>query len=69
MVATAETLKHLDLGVLVPATLILDDHGAAIGWIEGEVQDKDLRTGLDWLLGGCQGKQSKVVQKNDKEEW
>jgi len=33
------------------------------------VQDKDVRTGLDWLLGGCQGKQSKVVQKNDKEEW
>lgn len=67
--ATAETLKQLDLGVLVPATLILDDHGVVIGRIEGEARDKDVRSRLDWLLGGRQGKQPKVVQKNDKEEW
>ncbi len=67
--ATAETLKQLDLGVLVPATLILDDHGVVIGKIEGEARDKDVRTRLDWLLGGRQGKQPKLVQKNDKEEW
>ncbi|MBB5059226.1 thiol-disulfide isomerase/thioredoxin [Granulicella aggregans] len=67
--ATADSLKELDLGVLVPATLILDDHGVVIGRIEGEARDKDVRTRLDWLLGGRQGKQPKVVQKNDKEEW
>jgi thiol-disulfide isomerase/thioredoxin len=67
--ATPETLKELDLGVLVPATLILDDHGVVIGKIEGEARDKDVRTRLDWLLGGRQGKQPKLVQKNDKEEW
>lgn len=67
--ATAETLKQLDLGVLVPATLILDDHGVVIGRIEGEARDKDVRTRLDWLLGGRQGRQPKIVQKNDIEEW
>jgi thiol-disulfide isomerase/thioredoxin len=67
--ATAETLKELDLGVLVPATLVLDDHGVVIGKIEGEARDKDIRSRLDWLLQGRQGKQPKVVQKNDKEEW
>jgi thiol-disulfide isomerase/thioredoxin len=67
--ATPETLKELDLGVLVPATLVLDEHGVVIGKIEGEARDKDIRSRLDWLLQGRQGKQPKVVQKNDKEEW
>ena len=63
--ATAETLKELDLGVLVPATLIVDEHGAVIGKIEGEARDKDIRSRLEWLLQGRQGKQPKVLQKND----
>lgn len=63
--ATAETLKELDLGVLVPATLIVDEHGAVIGKIEGEARDKDIRSRLDWVLQGRQGKQPKVIQKND----
>lgn len=63
--ATAQTLKDLDLGILVPATLILDEHGEVIGRIEGEARDKDIRSRLDWLLGGRAGKQPKAVQKND----
>ena len=63
--ASDQTLKQLDLGVLVPATLILDEHGVVIGRIEGEAHDKDIRSRLDWLLTGRQGKQPKVVQKND----
>ena len=63
--ATDETLSRLQLGVLVPATLILDDKGEVIGKIEGEARDKDVRSRLDWLLSGRQGKQPKVVQKND----
>lgn len=63
--ASDETLKELDLGVLVPATLILDEHGGVIGRIEGEARDKDIRSRLDWLLNGRQGKQPKVTQKND----
>lgn len=63
--ATDATLSELHLGVLVPATLILDDHGEVIGKIEGEARDKDIRSRLDWLLGGRTGKQPSLVQKND----
>ena len=63
--ATDQTLAGLELGVLVPATLVLDAEGAVIGRIEGEAREKDVQSRLDWLLEGKQGKQPKVVQKND----
>ena len=63
--ATDATLAALDLGVLVPATLVLDEKGAVIGRIEGEAREKDVQSRLDWLLSGRSGKQPKVVQKND----
>lgn len=63
--ATDQTLAQLKLGELVPATLILDEQGEVIGKIEGEARDKDVRSRLEWLLGGRQGKQPKIVQKND----
>ena len=63
--ATDTTLSELHLGVLVPATLNLDDHTEVIGKIEGEARDKDIRSRLDWLLGGRTGKQPSLVQKND----
>ena len=63
--ATDQTLAGLELGVLVPATLVLDEHGVIVGRIEGEMRDKDVQSRLDWLLGGRQGKQPKVIQKND----
>lgn len=63
--ATEHTLAQLQLGDLVPATLILDSNGEVIGKIEGEARDKDIRTRLDWLLSGRQGKQPKLLQKND----
>ena len=63
--ATVDILTQLDLGVLVPATLIVDEHGSVIGRIEGEARDKDIQSRLDWVLGGRTGKQPKVVQKND----
>ena len=63
--ATDQTLAGLDLGVLVPATLVLDADGTVIGRIEGEAREKDVQARLDWLLEGKQGKQPKVVQKND----
>lgn len=63
--ATDATLGEFHLGVLVPATLILDETGQVIGRIEGEARDKDVRSRLDWLLGGRQGKQPSLMQKND----
>ncbi len=63
--ATDATLASLELGVLVPATLVLDAEGTVIGRIEGEAREKDVQSRLDWLLSGRQGKQPKSVQKND----
>ena len=63
--ATPGTLKQLDLGILVPATLLVDADGKVIGKIEGEARDKDIQSRLDWLLNGRQGKQPKLVQRND----
>jgi hypothetical protein len=58
-------LKELALGELVPATVILDADGMLVGRIEGEASEKDIASRLDWLLSGRQGKQPKLVQKND----
>ncbi len=63
--ANERTLAGLQLGELVPATLILDENGTVVGKIEGEARDKDVRSRLDWLLSGRQGNQPKLVQKND----
>ncbi len=63
--ATEQTLANLKLGEVVPATLILDQNGDVLGKIEGEARDKDIRSRVDWVLNGRQGKQPKVVQKND----
>lgn len=63
--ATEATLKELQLGNILPATLILDENGEAIGKIEGEARTKDISSRLDWLLNGRPGKQPKVLQKND----
>jgi len=63
--ASADTLKELALGELVPATVILDADGMLVGRIEGEASEKDIASRLDWLLSGRQSKQPKLVQKND----
>ncbi len=63
--ASADTLKELELGELVPATVILDTDGMLVGRIEGEASEKDISSRLDWLLNGRQGKQPKLIQKND----
>jgi thiol-disulfide isomerase/thioredoxin len=63
--ASMDTLKQLQLGEIVPATLVLDENGDVIGRIEGEARERDIRTRLDWILGGKSGKPPKSVQKND----
>lgn len=63
--ASAETLKELDLGEIVPATVIVDADGRIIGKIEGEAREKDVTSRLDWLLGGRKGKPPKAIQRND----
>jgi thiol-disulfide isomerase/thioredoxin len=63
--ASMDTLKQLQLGEIVPATLVLDENGEVIGRIEGEARERDIRSRLDWILGGKSGKPPKPVQKND----
>jgi len=63
--ASMDTLKQLQLGDIVPATLVLDENGEVIGRIEGEARERDIRTRLDWILGGKSGKPPKPIQKND----
>lgn len=44
------TLDRLGLGNEVPATIVLDKDGTAIGRILGEAHDSDVATYVDWLL-------------------
>lgn len=63
--ASADTLKELNLGELVPATVIVDAEGNIVGRIEGETRERDITSRLDWLRNGRRGKSPKPVQKND----
>ena len=63
--ATDKTLAQLQLGELVPATLLLDEKGEVIGRIEGEARNRDISSRLDWLLGGRSGNQPRILQRND----
>ena len=63
--ADDQTLNTLALGELVPATLILDAQGRAIGKIEGEAQEKDIASRLDWVLEGETGKTPKLIVRHD----
>jgi thiol-disulfide isomerase/thioredoxin len=49
------TLSRLDLGDVLPATIVLDPNGEIIGRINGEARDADVTTYLDWLLNNRQG--------------
>jgi hypothetical protein len=62
--ASAATLKQLQLGEMVPATIILDQNGEPIARIMGEASRKDITIRLDWLLNGRTGKQPKSLLKN-----
>lgn len=62
--ATAATLKQFDLGIIVPATIIVDRDGQIVGRILGEAEKRDITSRVNWALNGEQGKQPKPVQKN-----
>jgi thiol-disulfide isomerase/thioredoxin len=62
--ATPDALKQLDLGGIIPATLILDRDGTPAFRIEGEASKKDISSRVDWLLSERSGKQPKILIKN-----
>lgn len=53
--ATTDTLASFGLGEIVPGTAILDERGEIIARIMGEAREEDVRTAVDWLLGGRSG--------------
>jgi thiol-disulfide isomerase/thioredoxin len=53
--AGIDTLDRLQLGNVVPATIVLDKDGAPVGRILGEARDSDVTGYLDWLLNNRQG--------------
>jgi thiol-disulfide isomerase/thioredoxin len=62
--ATPATLKALNLGDSIPATLILDRDGSAAFRILGEASRNDITKRLDWLLSDRSGKEPKPLQRN-----
>ncbi len=53
--ADTDTLGRFGLGDIVPGTLILDENGEPVARIMGEAREDDVRTPVDWLLGGKTG--------------
>jgi thiol-disulfide isomerase/thioredoxin len=53
--ADTDTLGRFGLGEIVPGTLVLDENGEPIARIMGEAREDDVRTPVDWLLGGKGG--------------
>jgi thiol-disulfide isomerase/thioredoxin len=50
-----DMLADFGLGNIVPGTAVLDEHGEVIARIMGEAREADVRTAVDWLLGGRTG--------------
>lgn len=49
------TLDRLQLGNVLPATLILDEDGEVIARVLGQAQEDDVKTPIDWLLNSRSG--------------
>jgi len=53
--ADTDTMDDFGLGNIVPGTAILDPHGEIVARIMGKAREEDVRTAVDWLLGGKHG--------------
>lgn len=61
--ADTDTLDHFGLGDIVPGTLVLDENGEPVARIMGEAREDDVRTPVDWLLGGKTGSAPAALTK------
>lgn len=62
--ATDEDLKHFQLGIMVPATLFLDENGYVRARILGQMRPGEIEERVDWLLGGQKGTAPEAVVKH-----
>lgn len=53
--ADLDMLERLQLGNVLPATVILDKNGEVISRIIGQAREEDVRGPLDWLINGRSG--------------
>jgi peroxiredoxin len=60
---SAEMVQHFSQKGIVPATLVVDEHGEIIRIINGEARDKDVEEVVDWLLSGRKGPKPEAVVK------
>jgi thiol-disulfide isomerase/thioredoxin len=58
-----DMMADFGLGNIVPGTAVLDEHGEVIARIMGEAREQDVRTAVDWLLGGKTGPAPAAVTK------
>jgi len=61
--ADLDMLEHMELGNVLPATVILDEQGEIIARIQGQAHEEDIRKPLDWLLSGKTGPAPPAVTK------
>ena len=53
--ADLDMLERLQLGNVLPATIVLDENGEVISRIMGQAREEDVRGPIDWLLNGHSG--------------
>jgi len=53
--ADTDTMAGFGLGDIVPGTAILDADGQIVTRVMGEAREEDVRTAVDWVLGGKKG--------------
>jgi thiol-disulfide isomerase/thioredoxin len=53
--ADTDTMDRFGLGDILPGTAILDEKGELVARIVGEAREEDVRSAVDWLLGGRTG--------------
>ena len=61
--ADTSSLGSFGLGEIVPGTLVLDENGEPVARIMGEAREADVRTPVDWLLGGKTGPAPSALTK------
>jgi thiol-disulfide isomerase/thioredoxin len=53
--ADTDTMDRFGLGDIVPGTVIVDESGEIVTRVMGEAREEDVKTTVDWLLGGKAG--------------
>jgi thiol-disulfide isomerase/thioredoxin len=58
-----DMMAGFGLGDIVPATAVLDERGEIVARVMGDAREADVRTAVDWLLGGKAGPAPVAVTK------